>query len=85
MQVTEAAMLLLSEVSEKREPKEGISAYLALHSRLKATEEERLTSWDISLLGECAFVLGDRPRAKAYFRAAANATSDPTVLGSPAD
>ena len=85
MQVAQAAMQLLADLSEGSSPVQGLLAYRELHDRLIVDWQTRGDSWEMAVLGECAFVLGKADEASRFFEEASRTTVDPTVFRSPAD
>ncbi|MEP1698308.1 MAG: metallophosphoesterase [Paracoccaceae bacterium] len=83
MRITRAASFILDELDREADPSKGYAAYLDIYNDLLPGWRDRQDPWEISVLGECAFVLGKHEDAKVLFAAASDASDDPTVLDSP--
>ena len=85
IRVAHAGMTLLSELAKGESPRSGIDLYASLLTDVSSTEASRVDAWSFSVLGECAFVLGQKSKAKEFFETAARIATDPTMLMSPVD
>src|SRR5688572_3562375 len=82
MRVNLAAMELLAN---PKEPEQAIELYRELSENLQQSEVFSKDEWTELVLGEAQFVLGNFDSAKQHFSAAAEITSSPNNLLSPAD
>ena len=85
IRVAHAGLTLLSEEADKREPIAALALYSQLFEDVLADRNTKTDPWSLTVLGECAFVLGQTTDAVAFFANAARLSTDPTVLKSPAD
>lgn len=83
MMVNRAAMTLLTELSSNNTLENATAQYNELRQILSSKVDADNNPWDAAILGEAAFVLGDKAEACKYFNAASNLANDPTVLRSP--
>lgn len=81
MRVNHAAMKLLSSPTK---PDEAIQLYKELNQSLDS-EIKPIDEWNELVRGEAEFVLGNIESAKKHFQTAAEITSNPNNLLSPAD
>ncbi|MCL6285661.1 metallophosphoesterase [Ruegeria sp. 2012CJ41-6] len=83
MRVTRAASIMLDELARKVDTTKGYAAYLELFEDLQPGWRDRRDPWEMSVLGESAFVLGKQQDALVFFSEADETSHDPTVLNSP--
>ncbi len=85
MRATRASMLLVSSLAAGEDHSAGILAYQQIFDDLSLGWKDRSDPWELAILGECAYILGDAPNAIDFFQSAADVSNDLTVLHSPAE